>query len=60
MPHIHRMRPVWVLITSPAWNDHYHRIVTHARCLDCGHEAVLSAWQSPRHLQTRRDEEDTP
>ena len=50
MNHTHRFRPVWVLITSPAWHDTYHRVITHARCIDCGAEAVLAAWQSPRHL----------
>ena len=57
MPHIHRMRPVWVLLTSPAWRHGYHRVITHARCLDCGHEAVLAAWQSPRAVQIRLDGE---
>ena len=58
MTHVHRFRPLWVLVTSPAWHDHYHRIVTHARCTICGHEAYLAAWQSPRHLAGRVVEED--
>ena len=60
MPHIHRMRPVWVLVTGIADAEGYHPIVTHARCLECGHEAVLAAWQSPRAVQTRLEGEDTP
>lgn len=51
--HVHRMRPVWLLVMSPAWADGYHKVLTHARCLVCGHEAILAAWQSPRHLQGR-------
>ena len=57
--HTHRYKPLWVLITSPAWADHYHRVVTHAKCVVCGEEAYLSAWQSPTHLNGRT-EEDAP
>lgn len=59
MTHVHRFRPLWVLLCSPAWADGFHRIVTHARCLVCGQEAFLAAWQSPRHLAGRVVEEDT-
>lgn len=59
MPHTHRFRPVWLLLTSPAWLDTYHRVVTHARCIDCGAEAVLAAWQSPRHRAGRVGEDET-
>ena len=58
MTHTHRMRPVWLLVMSPAWSDGYHKIVTHARCTICGHEAILSAWQSPRAVQGRLEGED--
>lgn len=59
MNHTHTFRPIWLLITSPAWYDHYHRIVTYARCTRCGTEAVLAGWQSPRHLHGRLAEEGT-
>lgn len=63
MPHTHRYRPLWLLLCSPAWNDGYHRVVTHARCVVCGETSFLAAWQSPRHLNARLLEEvvnDTP
>lgn len=55
--HTHRYKPTWVLLTSPAWLDGYHRIVAHAICLVCREETYLSAWQSPAHLAGRRAEE---
>lgn len=57
--HSHRFKPTWVLLTSPAWHDGFHRIVCHAVCLVCGAETYLQAWQSPRHLQGRLAEEGT-
>ena len=57
MPHIHRLKPTWVLLTSPAWNDGFHKVICHAICLDCGHTTYISAWQSPRHLNARVVEE---
>lgn len=60
MPHIHRLKPTWVLLTSPAWLDGYHRLVAHAVCLDCGYATYVVAWQSPRHLAPPWAQEDTP
>lgn len=52
-PHAHRYRPRWLLLTSPADVEGWHRIVTHARCIICGEEAYLAGLQSPRAVQTR-------
>ena len=60
MPHTHKFRPVWLLLCSPAWASGFHRIITHARCLVCGEETYLSAWQSPRHRARPVVGEDTP
>jgi hypothetical protein len=57
MTHVHRFRPLWLLPMSPAWLDGYHRILLHARCIICGEEAYLAAWQSPTHLAGRVMEE---
>ena len=55
--HVHRYRPLWVLLTSPAWLNGFHKVITHPRCLVCGDETYLAAWQSPRHLNGRVVEE---
>lgn len=61
MPHhTHRLKPTWVLLTSPAWADGYHKIVAHAVCLDCGYETYVAAWQSPKDVQRRVLEGDRP
>ena len=53
MPHQHRYRPRWVLLCSPAWLNGFHQVICHAVCLVCGEETYVSAWQSPRHLNSR-------
>lgn len=60
MAHTHRLRPTWVLLTSPAWLDGYHRVVAHAVCLECGYTTYVSAWQHPRALARPLDEEPAP
>ena len=57
MKHTHKYRPKWVLLTSPAWEDHYHRIIAHVRCILCGQETYVSAWQSPGHLNWQEVED---
>ena len=54
--HVHRYKPTWVLLCSPAWLDGYHKIVAHAVCLVCGEETYVSAWQSPKDVQGRLHE----
>lgn len=58
MAHTHRYKPLWVLLTSPAWCDGFHRVICHARCLGCGQETYVSAWQSPRHVNGRLLEDE--
>jgi hypothetical protein len=63
MKHVHRMRPLWLLPTSPAWNDGWYQVVTHARCSVCGAEAVLAGWQhrdKERVVVTQEGEIDAP
>ena len=58
MPHVHRFRPLWLLVVGIADYEGYHPIITHAQCITCGTTTCLKAWQSPRHLNGRVVEED--
>ena len=58
MTHTHRFRPLWLLVTSPADLQGWHRVITYAECLVCHERATLAAWQSPRHRAGRLARED--
>lgn len=58
MTHVHRFKPLWLLLCSPAWCDGFHRVITYAECLVCHQRATLAAWQSPRHLNGRVVEDE--
>lgn len=57
--HIHRMRPIWLLLTAPADVHGWQRIVTYARCSVCGVCAVLAGEQHPNALASRVVEDGT-
>lgn len=53
MKHVHRLRPDWVLVTSPADYQGWYRIILWARCLTCGLEGAFAAEQSQAHTEGR-------
>ena len=56
--HVHRMRPIWLLLTSPADVHGWQRIITYAECTVCHVRATLCGEQHPQRVQSRVIEGD--
>lgn len=57
MKHVHRFRPLWLLLMSPADYAGWQRIITYAECLVCHQRATLAGEQNPQAVQSRIVEE---
>ena len=55
--HVHRMRPIWLLLMSPADLQGWQRICTYAECTVCHVRATLVGEQHPQRLNSRVLEE---
>ena len=54
MPHhIHQMRPIWLLLVSPADLTGWQRILTYAECTICHVRGTLAGEQNPQALNAR-------
>jgi len=56
--HIHRFRPIWLLLTAPADLQGWQKIVTYAECIICHQRATIAGEQHPLAVQSRLVEED--
>jgi hypothetical protein len=53
LKHIHRLRPHWILVTSPVDYEGFYRVVLWATCLECGLQGAFAAEQSTLHAAGR-------
>lgn len=52
-PHVHTMRPLWLILMAPADLEGWQRVCTYAECLICHERATLVCEQHPQEAQSR-------